>query len=288
MLPLKRQEPHPSHDAVARDLLEALRDEVLQGKQASFANREMWTLSYMPKSSVWKASWGPREAGLYKRALVGADGLSQRAKCVWCEQRRSWKGELHVDHLRPKGVVSTWEGEPPEISDEPPREVFVQQPGYWWLAYTWSNWNLACVGCNAHWKRCLLPRAPAPHCHIEGVEQHETLHLLDPTQDFRTRDHFQWDFLGYMHSKSPVGRATIITCGLNRRELVAARLSKVPDVQRAIEHFEAALASGHDDAMDREARRLAQLGAAHAEFAGMVRDLVETRFGEPWESLPFG
>ncbi len=284
MISVKRPNPHASHDTVARALREAIRAEVASQKTASFDRREMWTLDYKPRALGWDDGWGERAAGLYKRALVGTSHLDAEAKCVWCEQLRAWKGELHVDHFRPKARMTTWRGTPSEIADVPPDEEPVGD-GYWWLAHTWNNWNLACYGCNSEWKRSLLPRV-GPHLpHDEGVEASEVLLLLDPSSDFQTRDHFRWDAAGYMFGKTDVGRATIITCGLNRKLLVSARLKKVPDVLSAIGDFRAALAGGHGGAMARESARLAALGDTRAEFAGMVRDLVEARLNDHWESL---
>jgi 5-methylcytosine-specific restriction endonuclease McrA len=284
VISVKRSSPHASHDTVARALSDAIRAEVASQKKASFDRREMWTLDYEPRASGWDAGWGERAKGLYKRALVGAPYLDVQAKCVWCEQLRAWKGELHVDHLRPKARVTTWRGSPPEVADTPPEEE-PHGDGYWWLAHTWNNWNLACYGCNSEWKRSLLPRV-GPHLpHGEGVEASEVLLLLDPSSAFQTRDHFHRNQAGYMFGRSEVGRATIITCGLNRKLLVSARLKKVPDVLAAIRDFKAALASGDEGSFERDAARLAGLGDARAEFAGMVRHLTEERIGDTWESL---
>lgn len=286
MLPVKRPDPHPSHDAVARSLLDAVRAEVARGEKPVFERREMWQLSYEPGAKGWDARWGAREAGLYKRALVGTTGLLVEAKCVWCEQLRSWQSpELLVDHLRPKGRVTTWDGSPAERCQERPIEVHAHD-GYWWLAYTWGNWNLACWDCNSLWKRCLLPRVGPSLPHEEGVEASEVLLLLDPASEFRTREHFGWDRWGVMSGRSEVGRATIITCGLNRGLLVEARRKRISDVQPVIEDYADALASGHDGAFERAAIKLATIGDNGAEFAGMVRHFAEERIGEPWESLP--
>lgn len=284
VLPVKRPDAHPSHDAIARDLCAAIRAEVARHDGADFNARDMWTLAYEPKAKDWKSAWGERGPGLYKRALVGVERLDREAKCVWCEQLRSWRGELHVDHFRPKGGVTVWQGEPSEVLDEPP----AQEPdgdGYWWLAHTWTNWNLACYECNAMWKRNLLPCVGRRPPQVEGVEESEVLLLLDPTSSFETRTHFRWDRAGYMFGRTEVGRATIITCGLNRKLLVAARMKKVSDVLTAVARFKGALAGDHDEAIKRELATIAALGDAQAEFAGMTRHLVETEVGDLWESL---
>ena len=52
-------------------------------------------------------------------------------KCWYCECKQE-RSDLHVDHFRPKGRVS---GEK-------------DQDGYWWLAFDWRNFRLACTFCN--------------------------------------------------------------------------------------------------------------------------------------------
>jgi uncharacterized protein (TIGR02646 family) len=58
---------------------------------------------------------------------------AQHAKCGYCEARSA---PLDVEHYRPKGSVRQARGESE------------QRPGYYWLAYEWSNLLLACVLCN--------------------------------------------------------------------------------------------------------------------------------------------
>ncbi len=284
MLPVKRPYAHPSHGAVAHGLCGAIRAEVAQGKPADFKNREMWTLDYEPRARGWNAGWGERDSGIYKRALIGLDRLDTMAKCVWCEQLRSWNGELHVDHFRPKGAVTAWRGDLPQVLNKAPPQEKVAD-GYWWLAHAWENWNLACYECNSTWKRNLFPRMGPHPLHAEGVEENEVLLLLDPTSDFETRAHFFWDHAGYMFGRTEVGLATVITCGLNRGLLVKARMTKVPDILQSVTRFKHALAGGHDDAIDRTARQLACFGDSGAEFAGMARHLVESEMQDTWESL---
>jgi len=52
-------------------------------------------------------------------------------KCWYCECKQE-RSDLHVDHFRPKGRVS---GEK-------------NHDGYWWLAFDWRNFRLACTFCN--------------------------------------------------------------------------------------------------------------------------------------------
>jgi hypothetical protein len=57
------------------------------------------------------------------------------SKCWYCEAKSS-RAPLDVDHFRPKLGV-TIEG-----------KALVGHSGYYWLAYTWSNFRLSCQRCN--------------------------------------------------------------------------------------------------------------------------------------------
>lgn len=52
-------------------------------------------------------------------------------KCWYCECKQE-RSDMHVDHFRPKNRISGAVG----------------HPGYWWLAFDWRNFRLACVFCN--------------------------------------------------------------------------------------------------------------------------------------------
>lgn len=52
-------------------------------------------------------------------------------KCWYCECKQD-RSDLHVDHFRPKNKVA---------NDR-------THPGYWWLAFDWENFRLACTYCN--------------------------------------------------------------------------------------------------------------------------------------------
>ncbi len=286
MIPVTRPAPHVSHAAVEKKLLAEARQRVAAGALPDVDARPMWQLGYEPLKEGWENAWGSREKGIYKAALAGAAGTRSEAKCVWCESLRSVHGELQVDHYRPEAKVARWVGTPDEDSDTPPAEHPTKVTGYWWLGYAWANWNLACVGCNATWKRCLFPRRTNAAI-VEGVESTEEPLLLDPTSSFETREHFRWDTSGRIFGLSEVGRATIITCGLNRTSLKYARRTKIPDIWKALDGFVEALNAAPDDVLGRAARALCSFGAAGAEFAGMARYFIEAdvRLDMTWEQF---
>lgn len=71
----------------------------------------------------------------------------QDHKCCYCERKRDLKRESDVEHYRPKAG----------IAEE------ANHPGYWWLAYEWTNYLYACKACNQGYKKNhfpLLPNSP--------------------------------------------------------------------------------------------------------------------------------
>jgi hypothetical protein len=216
----------------------------------------------------------------HKAALVGASTIL--TKCAWCEQHCEWRRQLDVEHYRPKAAVTRWEGSPPLVSDVPPDQVPVSG-GYWWLAFDWNNYSLACGPCNQGWKRNLFPvRGPrAPY--REDMEAHEAALLVDPMSSFRTADHFSWDKLGIMNAASDRGEATIITCGLNRSPLVALREKTARNVLQEIGRLWRARRSR--DISLRHLQALRELCAPESQFAGMNRWWVERTSGKTWEDL---
>ena len=62
-------------------------------------------------------------------------------KCCYCERKREIKRESDIEHYRPKSEVT---GED-------------DHPGYWWLAYEWTNYLYSCKPCNETYKRNFFP-----------------------------------------------------------------------------------------------------------------------------------
>lgn len=291
MLPFARPTRHRNHDNEAGRLLKRLREAIaadgLRDLSKKTEKYPMWQAGWEPRAEGWLPEYGDREHGIYKKTLIGAAHLQEYAKCLWCERLLGWKGEFVVDHFRPKAVVTTWAGAPPEVADAPPPHVG-ERTGYWWLAFDWDNWLLACFACNSTWKLTRFPCAGALLHTWEGVERVDAPLLLDPASDFCPRDHFRWDEFGYVRGVSDVGAATIITCGLNRADLRKARFTKIGDVLAELGRFRDALARRAEFDARASARRLATFGHERAEFAGMVRQIIEDDLERAWEELDLG
>jgi hypothetical protein len=91
-----------------------------------------------------------------KAALVAA----QHKKCCFCESIVGTDGD--VEHFRPKAACRQTSGDA------------LTRPGYYWLAYDWSNLLLACGPCNQRHKGNLFPLADPSR----RVTSHKDTHRL--------------------------------------------------------------------------------------------------------------
>ena len=155
------------------------------------------------------------------------------------------------------------------------------RPGYYWLAYDWSNLFLACQMCNQRHKRNLFPlatpasRAISHHDDVEA-EDPQFLHLEDdqPELHISFREHVAVPLNG-----SGRGAVTIEALGLNRLRL-RDRRREVFDAMRMIYRIACEFdvpAADRDEARDFIDR--AQLD--ESQYAAMARAAVEHEF-EPF------
>jgi len=152
----------------------------------------------------------------FKKTVYGPPAVKaalkriQHHKCCFCEARfdANYKGD--VEHFRPKGAVIVGR--------------LRIRPGYYWLAYIWSNLYYACADCNQYRKRNFFPIRDETQRvldHHGSTDQEDPL-LLDPGGPENPRDHIRFK------SDVPVwtsqrGEATIKTLKLDRDELNLSR-----------------------------------------------------------------
>ena len=144
---------------------------------------------------------------------VALDGL-QHGKCAFCEVHILPVSTPHVEHFRPKAAY---------IDEE---DGSKQQPGYYWLAYSWSNLLLSCPRCNSTtFKGIRFPlqmevsRALSP---ADDLSLEQPL-LIDPyAEDPRDFIRFR-GAVAYPVAGNAKGTQTISVLGLNREDLVDAR-----------------------------------------------------------------
>jgi uncharacterized protein (TIGR02646 family) len=209
-----------------------------------------------------------------KRQLIA----DQHGKCAYCETRFVHSSPGDVEHYRPKaGYRQT-------------ASQAVQGPGYYWLAYEWSNLLFACEDCNRIRKRQLFPLSNDPagraRSHHDDLSQEAPL-LLNPATCAAPESHLTFvDEVA--QGLTPAGKASVKAYDLNRVALLDDRreqlrclrseevLSRIfeldppaADLDRLVQAY------GSEEELSRhiaQARRAHQRAAfAAAEYAGMVR-----------------
>jgi uncharacterized protein (TIGR02646 family) len=184
---------------------------------------------------------GPAHAvtGLYRDPDVKA-ALERlfNNKCAYCESPGLAGFPWDVEHFRPKGSVAEDEA----------------HPGYYWLAYTWTNLYPSCVFCNQRRKdqptfddpvlgpaTGKLDQFPVADEHYRARTPRDSLAdedplLLDPCSD-QPELHLAFDATGDVSPRggSTKGDRTIRIFGLKRKRLRNARLDVLATISDLID-----------------------------------------------------
>lgn len=165
-------------------------------------------------------------------------------KCAYCETVISAAQPGDVEHYRPKGRIRTREGIVRMLLKD--REV--DHPGYWWLAYNWSNLLPSCADCNrrrqheeagmagkADYFEIRGKRATGPKDPLDA----EQALLLDPSSEgFDATAHFKFNADGSVDPLTDDAKYSCELLGLNLREkLVAQRREAYVNAQRTLMAF---------------------------------------------------
>lgn len=204
------------------------------------------------------------ELSRVRQALVDGEPLSERLirnrydvarqqlfemqhyKCCYCETKQNTHKWETVEHFRPKCEV-TRDGS--------------SYPGYWWLAWTWTNLLFCCMQCNTY-KGAAFPLAPGstPLAVDELPPGGEQPLLLDPAVD-DPREHIQFRPVGDSWWPFPRNGSLRGLEFLTRLKLYHPELSRVragllsqwrahaKSLEPAIARVRAALRSGSSEAV---------------------------------------
>lgn len=232
----------------------------------------------------WTAYWSD-----FKRTFAKA----QFVKCGFCERSLHGLQYGDVEHYRPKGEVHVldhaqpdqWGSEDAWGSSVKGRIVTSHSAtGYWWLAYRWSNYLLACQVCNQQWKKCLFPISARPAGQAPRPQDVEGALLLNPFSGVDPAEHLEFGRMGEVtaYQESAIGYATILTCGLDRPSLRQARRDLARITHERIDEIGA-------DITDHDLREiLAALwwtGQDSQPHCGMVRSIFRQRMDLTWDDL---
>lgn len=187
----------------------------------------------------------------------------QYNKCCFSEAK--FVGDdAHVEHFRPKGRVDEWP------------LGFSYKPGYYWLAYTWSNLFLCKSTINSSYKRNFFPlvnELQRNYSHLD-TKVEEPL-LVDPELD-DPRDHIR--FIG----DEPVGltiqgKCTVKLLYLRSPELEEARRARLRILKLFKEGVEKALNKGysiHEPHVADAINELRDYVQPSSEFSSMAKDFL--------------
>ncbi|MWB92738.1 hypothetical protein GON26_00015 [Flavobacterium sp. GA093] len=163
----------------------------------------------------------------YRDTTLNHLSLLYKNKCAICERRRG--AELQVDHYRPKKTRNN------------KTEVKYNQPGYYWLAYEWSNLIPLCSYCNLNksnkfplltWTetnrisdhnntRSIVGFDPTDINWLQGFENPL---MINPEYEVNPERHFSFQIDGKIIGITTEGEETINICNLNRKDLIRERL----------------------------------------------------------------
>ena len=139
----------------------------------------------------------------------------QHNKCCFCEARIGHILHGDVEHFRPKAGY--------QIDDK----QALMKPGYYWLAYDFSNLFFCCQVCNQVYKKNYFPLANErnrAHSHRYDYTLEESLILHPALDDIDQHLLFEAEIVKPRNG-SPKGVETIKRTGLNRTPLLEERFS---------------------------------------------------------------
>jgi uncharacterized protein (TIGR02646 family) len=197
-----------------------------KGKRKSAAHQKAFAADragFQSGAKAFEFDRGTYASDEVKAALRAA----QADKCAFCEAKVTHVTTGDVEHFRPKAAVKQRAGAP------------LERPGYFWLAYEWSNLLLACSNCNSRHKGNLFPLIdPAKRCKSRrGKLEREQPQFINPAAENPTA------FITFVgetliaRDGDHRGQATIDALGLNRTELREHRLTLLKLLRQLQEAF---------------------------------------------------
>jgi hypothetical protein len=216
---------------------------------------------------------------------------AQHRKCGFCEAQVVGTSFGDVEHFHPKSEIEallddekTWGKERPNLATVEGRTPqSVSASGYWYYAYSWENYLLACTVCNQQWKMAIFPVQENPRGLPPLEATVETPLLLNPFTGPHPKDHLKFGRIGEVKplNNSRWGYETIRTCGLDRPSLREYRLRVARRTYQRIDD----LKKIEGTELDRVLKDIYDDGEEGAPHCGMVRAIYEQETGVTWEQL---
>ena len=137
----------------------------------------------------------------------------QHDKCCFCESKITHISHGDVEHYRPKGGYQQNEHNK------------LKKPGYYWLAYDFSNLFLACQKCNQSYKKNYFPlidESKRAHSHQDNINNEYPLIIHPEYDDPENELEFIKEIIRPKNN-SLKGYETIKRTGIDRQELEKVR-----------------------------------------------------------------
>ncbi len=185
-------------------------------------------------------------------------------KCAYCERRRDMTRDSDIEHYRPKTEVT---------EDQ-------NHPGYWWLAYEWTNYLISCKRCNQQYKMNkfpLLPRSPRASRPEDDISSERPV-LLNPFDDDpETCVTFDWERGAGVYvtaigtDEDGRGAGTIQIVGLNDPQLMEERAENLRLLENLAQSMKNATSNGDRVSAESLADEIRDATSANKSFAGFRR-----------------
>ena len=206
------------------------------------------------------------DSGVYghktvKQALIKA----QYGKCCFCESKGRHIAHGDVEHFRPKAGYRQKPSDP------------LAKPGYYWLAYEWSNLLFCCQLCNQRFKGNLFPLRDSRRRAVSHRDElfPERPLLINPAE-VDPVDHISFRAeVPNAVDNSPEGKNTIEVLGLARQALIEQRLERLALLEHA---YIVANITPPLPQSDRAKAVLKKATQDSAEYAAMARAAISSGF----------
>jgi len=181
---------------------------------------------------------------------------AQNDKCCFCEAKVTHVSHGDVEHFRPKAAYKI------QTNGK------LTKPGYYWLAYDFSNLYFSCQICNQSFKKNYFPLADEAkrarsHSHDHLIENHL---IIDPGLNNPENHLFFEQEIIKPKNASIEGVETIKRTGLNRDKLCERRFEYL-----SIFKTLAGVAKGNSPQAGEAKAHFKKLGQHHSEYALMMR-----------------
>lgn len=241
--------------------------------------------NYPDVDDVWGRFKGKLSEAYYKR-------------CAYCEDFAIGTAPGDVEHYRPKKRIRQLD--PQHVGKEKEHLINITgrkyvdgcTTGYWWLAYDWDNYLLACPPCNQKWKSDVFPVKGDTNTRNRPLisNHHNEIPLLINPTDTDPDEHLQFQADGTVIGLTEEGWATIATVGLWRPSLVKKRADRLKSVEWNIQSIEKEMQMvvPSFDNIRVAAENIVWSGNYNSHsnlFPGVIRNYFQRRANMDWDKL---